>query len=142
MARSRSRTLMLIAVIIRLAAGLDTVACVDWLILLSSILLRVVLHGADAIAFGIVEVNEIADGLDTHLLHGDASARWLDPARDVVDGIDADRAFEGAVARACQLLAAPLQCAAHACTMDQIESRWPPILERPTEHGLVEFARA
>src|SRR5262249_60930603 len=79
------------------------------------------------------------------LRRGDAAAVGLDGANRLVDVGHRDRAFESNHLLSWDELATLLQRAdafPFAVRVDQIEAGWPPWLEAPSEHRLVELPGA
>src|SRR5262249_12445219 len=108
---------------------------------------RVVLHRANRIAFGVPKENEIPDGGYERSWNDDRPAVRDHGRRDGIDVVDAEGALEPDRALSIDQLAAPLQRAAHGGVVpgprkDLEEVRRPPRLEAPTEHALVEPPRA
>jgi len=102
-----------------------------------------VFHGADEVAFGVVEIDSGADGGDVKLRHRDGASGGFDGADDGVDPLDADRAFETGHGGAVVGLAAFVEQTLDAgvgliAGVDEVEVGRSPRFEAPSEDLFVE----
>ena len=102
-------------------------------------------HGAQDIAFGILEFGEDAHGRDRGPVEDDAAAVLDNGAGYRVEVIDGDRTFEAIGAACAAGFLAFVHEAWHALVpvaagMDEVEIRRTPGFKAPTKNSLVESA--
>src|SRR5437868_4254239 len=100
-------------------------------------------HGAQDVAFGVLELRQDADGRDRRLFHDDAAAVFHDRRTHAVEIVDGDGALETVRPALAPRLLALVQQPLHtwpllvAC-VNKIEIRRTPRLEAPAQNGFVE----